>query len=127
MNQNGAKILVIDDERGIRDLLCFALGDVGYSVETAQNGEEGIRKSAACEFNVVITDFKMPGMDGLAVIREIKQICPKTEVILVTGYSMDDTPVQSMSAGAFGFMKKPYNINDIISAVSEAVEKYFKA
>src|SRR5690348_6714003 len=91
-----AKILVIDDEQGIRDLLSNELSALGYHVLTASNGLEGLEmlKKESCQ--LVISDVKMPKMDGLQVLQGVKKLDPDTEVILITGYGTVENAVTAM-------------------------------
>jgi len=116
------KVLVIDDERGIRDMLSYALGKEGYIVFTAENGEIGIEKVKKEDIDVVITDIKMPGLDGVTVLGKIKEIKPNTEVIVATGYASMETAIESLRKGAYDYINKPFNINELSALVSKAYE-----
>ncbi len=120
---NLIKILVMDDEQGIRDLLSYELGARGYMVITAANGEEGVKKIAADKFNIVISDIKMPKLDGLEALERIKSIAPETEVIMTTGFATIDTAIESMKKGAYDFVTKPYNLDELYSRIEKALEK----
>jgi signal transduction histidine kinase/CheY-like chemotaxis protein len=117
------KILVIDDEQGIRDLLSYELSADGYTVETAADGEEGISKIKKGGFNIVITDIKMPRADGLHVLAEIKKIDSSIEVIMATGYGTIETAVESMKKGAYDYITKPFNMEEILLILEKALEK----
>src|ERR1035437_7509016 len=103
------RVLVIDDEQGLRDMLLFTLGNEGYIVSTASNGEEGVKKAVDEDFDVVITDIKMPVMDGITVLSRIKEHKPKVEIIMVTGNGTMETAIESLRKGAFDFINKPVN------------------
>lgn len=118
------KILVVDDEEGIRDLLTYELSSQGYQVVTAADGEEAVKKVRRESFNVVISDVKMPKMDGLETLAEIKKIDPDIEVIMATGYGTIETAVNAMKAGAYDFVQKPFNnIQELFALVEKAIEK----
>ncbi|MFH1422452.1 MAG: response regulator [Planctomycetota bacterium] len=117
------KILIIDDEQGIRDLLQYELSSEGYTVDTAADGNEGVEKARKEKFNLIITDIKMPRADGMYVLSEIKKIDPTTEIILATGYGTIETAVKSMKLGAYDFITKPFDINKILLTVERALEK----
>lgn len=118
-----AKILVIDDEQGLRDMLSFELGQQGYEVVTASNGKEGIKKAKEEKFDLVISDIKMPGMDGITVLEEIKKIDPQMEVIMATGYGTMETAIESLRKGAYDYINKPYNIDELLVILKKAIEK----
>jgi len=115
------KILVVDDEPGFRTLLRWELEQCGMQVETAKNGVEGIEQIKNARFDVVITDITMPEMDGLKFLDEIKKVAPKTEVIVTTGFGAVETAVHSMKRGAFDFILKPYDVQDVVVRIRQAV------
>lgn len=116
------EILVVDDEKGLRDLLAHELGEKGR-VTTAADGEEAVRRLEGCRFDLVITDVKMPKMDGLQVLEAAKKACPDTEVILTTGYGTVETAVAAMKQGAFDFVQKPVDIEELRAHVDRALER----
>lgn len=118
-----AKILLIDDEKGIRTLLSLELSSQGYKVETAKCGEEGIKKFQQDKFNVVVCDLKLPDISGKEILSKIKQISPSTEVIVMTGYGTIEDAVNSMKKGAYDFVSKPFNITEISVLIEKALEK----
>src|SRR3989339_1549106 len=118
-----AKILVIDDEQGIREMLSYALSQQGYEIIAAMNGKEGIKKVTEKKFDVVISDIKMPGMDGVTVLGEIKKINPEIEVIMATGYGTMETVIESLRKGAFDYVNKPFNIDEVVIVIEKALEK----
>jgi signal transduction histidine kinase len=120
--ESNPKILVIDDEEGLRDMLSFSLGKEGYKVSTARNGEEGIKKATEEDIDIVITDIKMPGMDGIAVLGKIKEINPRIEVIVATGYGTIESAIESLRKGAFDYINKPFNIDELLAILSKANE-----
>ncbi len=117
------KILVIDDEQGIRDFLTYELASEGYVIVTANNGEEGVEKIKNEKFNLVISDIKMPKMDGMQALEMIKKIDPGIEVIMATGFGTVETAVASMKKGAYDFIQKPFNLEEIKSLIEKALEK----
>lgn len=118
-----SRILVIDDEEGIRRMLAYALSSHGYEVETAGNGEEGVREARKQKFDVVISDLTMPTMDGLDALPLLKEIDPKMEVIIVTGFGTIEAALQSMKRGAYDFITKPFQIEDLLRLLEKALEK----
>lgn len=123
IDKKSAKILVIDDEQGIRDLLSYELGAQGYGVVTACNGEEGIEKLKRDKFHLVISDVKMPKMDGVKTLEAIKRIDPDIEVIMATGFGNIEIAVAAMKKGAYDFIQKPFNLDEIMNLVEKALEK----
>ncbi|OGR88528.1 MAG: hypothetical protein A3A86_05425 [Elusimicrobia bacterium RIFCSPLOWO2_01_FULL_60_11] len=117
------QILVMDDEQGIRELLAFELGSRGYAVTAVSNGEEGIQRVKEAHYDLVISDVKMPKMDGLKALEILKKDSPQTEVIMSTGFGSIDMAVESIKKGAYDFITKPYDINDLVSKVEKALEK----
>ncbi len=116
-----ANILVIDDEDIVRISCIRALSPEGYIVKVSQNGVEGIRMMEEEKFDLVLTDLKMPDMDGIEILRRIKENWPEIEVIVITGYQTVDTAVKSIKLGAFDYIEKPFTPDVLISAVSKAL------
>jgi DNA-binding NtrC family response regulator len=115
------KILVIDDEDIVRTSCSRTLSPEGYEVSLAKNGFEGLRMASEEKFDVVLTDLKMPDMDGIEVLRNIKEKWPETEVIIVTGYQTVDTAVKAIKLGAYDYIEKPFTPDVLISAVTSAL------
>ena len=105
----GARILVVDDEKAIRDGLYNILQSEGYEVDLSDSGYSALEMLQAKDFQAVITDLKMPGMDGMEVLKAITILQPSVPVIFITGYSTLDNAVEVMKMGAFDFMSKPVN------------------
>src|SRR6266540_888485 len=102
------RILVIDDEAIVRTSCSRTLVPEGYEVILAANGIEGLRMLGEEKFDLVLTDLKMPDMDGIEVLKRIKENWPATEVIIVTGYQTVDTAVKAIKLGAFDYLEKPF-------------------
>jgi len=107
------KILVVDDEEGARELFSTILTDEGYEVTLANNGEEALALFKNTPFNLVITDIKMPVMDGLQLLQEIRKIGSKTDVIMVTAYGEVESYLKAMSLGAAEYINKPIRIKEL--------------
>jgi DNA-binding NtrC family response regulator len=116
-------ILVIDDELGIRQLLSLVMGEQGYKVLTAADGEEGLQVAKQNRVDVVISDMKMPKMGGLDVLLALKDFNPGIEVIMLTGFSSIDSALESMKRGAYDYMTKPFQIEDLCRLVARALDK----
>ena len=100
-------ILLVDDEDGIRKVLGIALADMGYHVLTAENGVEALRIFKDERPQIVLSDIKMPEMDGIELLRKIKQESPETEVIMITGHGDMDLAIKSVKYEATDFVTKP--------------------
>ena len=120
MNAN-LKVLVIDDDAVVGRSFDRVLSDKGYDVSTAQSGEEALQTMNDSEFDVVFTDIKMPGMDGLEVTERIKERCPWTPVVVITGYGTDDNEARAAVLGASGFVRKPLTPEMIENVTLKAV------
>jgi len=101
------KVLVVDDDAVVGRSFDRVLADKGYDVSTALDGKEALKKCNAEEYDVVFTDIKMPGMDGLEVARRIKAKCPWTPVVIITGYGTEENEAEARVLGASGFVRKP--------------------
>ena len=112
-------VLVVDDEAGFRNLLKWELGNTGMTVETAENGVQGLAMTKSKHFDVVVTDVTMPEMDGLKFLESIKKTSPETQVILVTGFGAVETAVYAMQKGARDFLLKPYDIQYLINCINK--------
>jgi len=117
------KILLVDDEEGIRKVLAIALADSGYTVYTAEGGKEALNIFRKMRPPIVLTDIKMPGMDGIALLQKIKEESPDTEVIMITGHGDMDLAIRSLKFDATDFITKPINHDVLEIALKRANEK----
>jgi two-component system response regulator (stage 0 sporulation protein F) len=115
------KILVVDDEEGARDLFNTILTDEGYDVALASGGEEALGIFKSNPFNLVITDIKMPVMDGLQLLQEIRKMGSKTDVIMVTAYGEVESYLKAMSLGAAEYINKPIRIKELKQIVHKVL------
>lgn len=118
-----ANILVIDDQRSIRSTLEDILTMEGYAVTTAEDGAKGLEAFGAGEFDAVLTDIKMPNMDGMELLGKIMDEKPGCPVIMISGHGDIDTAVESIKKGAYDFIQKPLDLNRLLITVKNAVEK----
>lgn len=116
------KILIIDDEDIVRISCKRALMPEGFEVKTAQNGIEGLKMIEEEKFDIVLTDLKMPDIDGIEVVRLIKQRWAETVVIIITGYQTVDSVVKAIKLGAYDYIEKPFTPDGIGSVVYRALE-----
>jgi signal transduction histidine kinase len=118
-----AKLLLIDDEKPILEMLEMSLASEGYEVMTAESGDEGMKIFLEQKPNLVITDVRMPGMDGIEVLKRIKGIDSETEVIVVTGHGDIDSAIAALQLGASDFIAKPVRDEVLLLALARAEEK----
>ncbi len=117
-----SKILVVDDERGARMALEVPLRMSGYDVTAATCGREAIAMGQGKRFDVVLTDIYMPDITGLEVVREFRRFSPDTKIIAVTAQGSLEIAMQAVEEGAFDFIAKPFNIDEVLSIVSRAAQ-----
>ncbi len=117
------RVLVVDDEASVRNLLSEVLQGQGYEVVVAASGEEAIEKARQRPFEIVITDLKMPGIGGVEVIQHVKNINADCCVIVITGYASVESAVESIRRGAYDYITKPFNIATMRIIVDRAVER----
>ena len=118
-----ARVLVVDDEKSMRDLLSITLEKEGYDVATAAGGEPAIEALRRDPTDVVITDLRMPKVDGLQVLRTAKEISPDMAVIVVTAVASTETAVEAMKLGAYDYITKPFKLDEVSLIVRNALER----
>jgi DNA-binding NtrC family response regulator len=118
------KILTVDDEKNILRLVATTLKNEQYDVATAQSAEEAIEKFGRNGFDLVITDLKLPGQSGLDLLSYVKAQEPDLPVIMITAFGTIENAVEAMKKGAFNYLTKPVNADELLTVVREAVEKY---
>ena len=119
-----ATILLIDDEQGFVDTMAKRLTKRGLTVNTAYGGQEGFAiLEEANSIDVVVLDVKMPGMDGIEVLKALKVSFPLVEVIMLTGHATVESAIEGMKYGAFDYMLKPCEIDELLSKIDEAYDK----
>ena len=122
-NTNVGRILVVDDEPIVCRSCVRVLAPEGYAVTTTESGREGAEKGSSGEYDVVIVDLKMPDLDGVQVLRRVKEKQPDVEVIVITGYSTVSTAVKAMKLGAIDYLPKPFTPDELCVVVNKAMEK----
>jgi len=119
-----SRILVVDDEKEIRDFLFKALTRIaGFQVELAESGEEALKKIENEKFDLVLTDLKMPNMDGLQLVNEIGKLRPEILTVLITGHGSIDSALEAMKRGASDYLTKPLNLEEIIVRLQKVLEE----
>lgn len=115
------KILVIDDDRSARLLLDRLLTRAGYSVTIVDSAEQGLARLAEVDFDLLITDKNLPGMDGLEVVRRARGTRPRLRTLLITGFPTPETREQAMELGVFAFITKPFGVHEILEQCERAI------
>lgn len=123
MDKRKAKILVSDDEEVSRQLLHDFLSDIGYEVETAPDGEVALNMARGTNYDLLITDIRMPGMTGIELIQSMRQVSPETCFIVITGFSSIDTAIAAVKEGAYDYISKPFNLDEMKIIVERAIER----
>jgi len=114
------RILIVDDELQILTFLDDLFRTEGWEVQTADSGSSGIDRLEERRFDIVLTDLKMPGSDGIEVLRTARKLQSDTEVIMMTGYGTVDTAIEAMRAGAFHYLAKPFKAEEVLHLVDKA-------
>ena len=117
------KVLVIDDEEDFLETIVKRLNRRGIDTTGVDSGEEALRVLKEQSFDVVILDVRMPGMDGIETLRELKKRAPLTEVIMLTGHGSIESGVQGMTLGAFDYVIKPADFEELFEKVNQAAER----
>jgi DNA-binding NtrC family response regulator len=117
------KILVVDDEKHIRDSCIKLLQRKRYDAEGAGSGAEALEMIGKNPYDLVLLDVRMPGMDGIEVLRRAKELVPDILVLILTGHGTIDTANEALELGAAGFIRKPIAIENLAESIDEALEK----
>ena len=114
-------ILVIDDERNMRWVLERALAKAGYDVVTAERGEQAIQRFARHAVDLVLLDLKMPGMDGMTVLRELRRRDTTVPILLLTAYASVPTAVEALQIGASDYLRKPFDLETVLATINRHI------
>ena len=115
------RVLVVDDEASIRDLLSKTLALAEYDVDTAPDGTTALDRMRAFSYDLLIADLRMPGMDGLTLIRQAKRIKADLPVIIITGFSTESSAIEAVNLGVAGYLTKPFRVPQVLAAASKAL------
>jgi excisionase family DNA binding protein len=115
------RVLVVDDEAAIRELLVKTLALAEYDVELAPDGRTALERLRIIPYDLLITDLKMPGVDGLTVIREARRLKPDLPVIIITGFSTEASAIEAINLGVSGYLTKPFRVPRVLAAAAKAL------
>jgi excisionase family DNA binding protein len=115
------RVLVVDDEASIRDLLAKTLALAEYDVDVAPDGRSALERMRMYPYDLLIADLKMPGMDGLTVIREAKRYKADLPVIIITGFSTEASAIEAVNLGVAGYLTKPFRVPQVLAAAAKAL------
>ena len=115
------RVLVVDDEATIRDLLSKTLALAEYDVDLAPDGRTALDRLRIIAYDLLITDLKMPGVDGLTVIREARRLKADLPVIIITGFSTEASAIEAVNLGVSGYLTKPFRVPRVLAAASKAL------
>jgi two-component system, NtrC family, response regulator PilR len=123
MEEPGGHLLVVDDDLSVRQFLSIMLERSGHQVRAAASGMDAFQLLERHEFDLVITDMKMPQISGMDVLKRVKQVAPHTEVVMITAYATTDSAVEAMKRGAFDYVIKPFKIDELQLIVAKALSR----
>ncbi len=115
------RVLVADDEQGVRDLLSKTLALAEYDVDVAADGRSAVDRLRILPYDLLITDLKMPGVDGLAVIREARRLKADIPIIIITGFPTEASAIEAVNLGVTGYLTKPFRIPRVLSVAAKAL------
>jgi len=123
MKNTKGRILIIEDEKSLKEVLRILLEEEGYEITSASNGLEGMEYIQNDIFDLVVTDIKMPKADGFEVLKKVKEISPSTIVIMITAFGTTQSTIEAMKLGAYDYIHKPFKIDEIRHVIEKAFEK----
>jgi DNA-binding NtrC family response regulator len=118
-----ARILIVDDDESIRTVLATILEEKGYTVDTAENGNEGIEKTQTNFYNLALIDIRLPDMQGTQVLAKMKDTAPKIRKIIITGFPSLQNSVEALNKGAHAYIMKPFDMDNVLKTVEEQLKK----
>lgn len=116
-------VLIVDDEKNIRLTLSLALEKLNLPVDTAANGEEALKKLAEKSYGLMLLDLRMPGIDGMEVLKRVPEIRPEVKVVIITAYGSIEVAVEAMKLGAVDFLQKPFEVEDVRELVFSLLDQ----
>jgi DNA-binding NtrC family response regulator len=121
-----ARILVVDDDESIRKVLKTILEDEGYAVDTAGSGKEAIRKSHRKFYNLALIDIRLPDMEGVKLLKKMRDTMPKMRKIVVTGYPSIQSAIEAVNQGAHCYIVKPFDMREVLAAIKKQLREQKK-
>ncbi len=118
---HAGRVLVVDDERGMRDLLSRVLGDAGHTVSSVESGEEALVLLAREKFDVLVVDKNLPGIDGVSVLKLVRASQPALRAIMITAYPSEESDARARALGVVAYIVKPFGVLTMIDAVDQAI------
>ncbi|HIJ89971.1 MAG: response regulator [Desulfobulbaceae bacterium] len=122
MSETNTRLLVVDDEPIVGKRLKQVFGKIGFEIETYTDSSAALAAMAAKSFDIVITDLKMEGIDGIEVLKRVRVMNPETRVIIITGYASADTAELAEQQGVFAFLAKPFRLDELKQVIQRAIE-----
>ncbi len=119
-----SRIMIIDDEKIVGDMAKMSLEAEGYAVETFLNAEPALGRLKQEKFDVVVTDYKMKGIDGMEVLRTVRSLYPETQVIMITAFANLDAAIEALRRDVHDFFPKPVKIKELKASIRRALEKH---
>ncbi|MGD9189948.1 MAG: response regulator, partial [Desulfobacteraceae bacterium] len=123
MNRSQARLLIVDDERSMRELLEFMLSKEGYQIQLAENGTKAIACVREQDFDLILCDIRLGDITGLEVLRAAKKQRPQTVVIMISAYATTETAVEAMNDGAFDYVPKPFDNDELKQTIANALDR----
>jgi len=118
------RVLIVDDEQSVRDLVAKTLTMADYDVDTAPDGPSALDRLQKNDYDLLITDLKMPGMDGLSVIREARQKSAALPIVIITGYSTEASAIEAINLGVCGYLTKPFRLPRVLAVAARALGEH---
>jgi len=123
IEEKGVRMLVVEDDPSTRELLREFLLEEGWTVKLAQDGKEAILKVRKESFDLVLTDLKMPRMNGIQLLKELQKIIPDTKVVIITATADSEIAAKAMKLGAYDYITKPFYLDSVLQKVKKALQK----
>ncbi len=117
------RIMVIDDEKIVCDMAKMSLDQEGYEVETFLNAEPALKRLGEQNFDIVVTDYKMKGIDGMEVLRTVRKLYPDTKVIMITAFANLDAAIEALRSDVHDFFPKPVKIKELKASIQRALDE----
>ena len=122
MSETNTRLLVVDDEPIVGKRLKQVFGKIGFEIETFTDSASALAAMAEKSFDIVVTDLKMEGIDGIEVLKRVRAMNPETRVIIITGYASPDTAELAQQQGVFAFLAKPFRLDELKQVIYRAMD-----